>query len=147
MQTRRAEYTIRMLSSQTYGRIVLAVLLLAMLLSASAGVAHFGMDMRQGGMAVCPLMGAPAAVCNMNVFEHIAAWQRAFAGVFAGGRDMVLLLIALAFFLMFGGRHKLAFRSDASPSERSRRFLKDQIDIFNSLQEAFSNGILHPKAF
>lgn len=88
----------------------------------------------------CPFMPGEYAICQMDVFDHIAAWHSAFTGILP-----TILLIALAITLVFA---YWLTSCDRPPDLRyaiSRRETHAH-DTPPPYQELFSNGILHPKS-
>lgn len=131
-----------------YGVRVVALALFILVLFGSTGAVHVGMDMTHDPMMTpCPLTGYSTVMCDMNVLEHIAAWQSAFAATFENARNIGLLVLAFALLLTFGWRRKLVVDRNPPPLRRERHELQKQIGIFNPLREAFSSGIIHPKVF
>jgi hypothetical protein len=132
---------------RTYRTSFLAVVVIAALMLGSAGIFHFGMDMQNDGtMSGCAFMGE-RAICAMTALEHIAAWQSAFAATLpmAGLISLVLLLFVSLFALR---SRKLIFLPDKDPpTYRFRLHYRKRAPFLDPLQEAFSNGILHPKVF
>ena len=111
------------------------------------GLAGSGMVMNtEGHMSNCPFMGV-TALCTMNAFEHIAAWQSMFAALpsqIASTLFALLTLFLLATFFFRCLRDKRAFELIPLPSQRFR----DRVSIIQSpLQEAFSRGILNSKKY
>lgn len=135
-----------MRSLRSYVKIVVTVGLLAFLLFGSAGAMHFGMGMQDGQMPGCPFSGE-GAICTMNPLEHIAAWQNAFTTTVQNERDLTLLLIGLALLFTVGFWRKLFTKKDLRTLQRWHSVLREEFNIFDPLQEAFSNGILNPKVF
>ena len=101
------------------------------------GVSHIGMaPSPDGRMSACPLMGI-VAVCRMNLFEHITAWQSMFAALPA---KEIVFLLALTFLLFLV---PFIFLPVAVPGDaRQHPFVFE-----TPFQKMFSNGILHPKIF
>ncbi|XKT74796.1 MAG: hypothetical protein ACJKTH_01790 [Patescibacteria group bacterium UBA2163] len=97
----------------------------------------------------CPVMPGAHSLCQMDALEHIAAWQdtvTALPSQFAS----VLLTLLLALASVFVARSlALNIYSFFEPFNASPPPLYAGIfiPIANPLQEAFSNGILHPKIF
>lgn len=113
------------------------------------GLSQMSMDMSMmDGKANCPLGGHSMAICQMNPMEHIQEWQSMFTMLPA--KDALLTLSALLFLLAL-----LALRFLNTPSlfkkprleQYVNPFYLNRVPIFNSLQEAFSRGILNPKLF
>lgn len=124
---------------------VLAVV--AMLLTASFGGAHVGMDPdMQGQMSGCPFMGM-SAICNMTPLEHITAWQNMFTTL-PQQKDLFALFFALfgavvAFLWM-----KYRFDPPIGAVEPIQKIsYQAYIPLATALQELFARGILNPKPF
>lgn len=87
----------------------------------------------------CPFMIGEQAVCAMDLFDHIRAWQSTFMAYLPS----VLLLIALAYVCS-------AFWKITDPPNRLLSYLyrprRCQADRNILYQELFSQGILNPKA-
>ena len=131
----------------SYAKIIVVAALLAFLLFGSAGAMHFGMNMGANGkMAPCPFSGE-GAICTMNPLEHIAAWQSAFTTTVQNERDIVLLLIALTLLFTVGFWRELFTKRDLCSLQRWHSVLREELNILDPLQEAFSRGILHSKAY
>ena len=94
---------------------------------------------------VCPLMGGTTSAC-VNVLEHLAHWQSSFTGIFTELLLFVVLLIAacacLRLFHLDLWRFARAFLTSPPKVPHARSLLPRHV-----LQEAFSSGILHSKAF
>lgn len=87
----------------------------------------------------CPFMPGEQAICQMDVFDHISAWQSMFTTT----------LPALAIYLVLTAVIFVAWIYYSPPDlfvraflER-RRFEPARISI---IQELFSSGILNPRA-
>ena len=129
---------------------LVGIALLVFLLVSFLGVAHADMTMGPDGQMSsgdCFMPGMTATLCQMNPLEHIATWQNMFTAV--PSNDILLLLaslLALALGALF-----TTHRSTAPPktlvSQISFVYYKRYIPVSDPLQEAFSNGILHPKFF
>jgi len=75
-----------------YGAIILAFLAVGTFSPLSmAGMEHHEM----GGTSNCPFMIGETAICQMNVFDHIASWQAMFTALPAELSTIILLLLAL----------------------------------------------------
>lgn len=131
-----------------------AILLLAVLAFFSVGflgLGHTNMTMSSNEempTGNCFMPGMTAVLYQMNPLEHIATWQSMFT-VIPSQSDILSLLAALL--ALVAGALFSIYQSIAPPKIRipQSQFLysKRYIPIGNSLQEAFSNGILHPKIF
>lgn len=104
------------------------------------------MEMSHGhGMSDCPFMAQGEVVCAMSVGDHLNAWKGALLSTMPS--VMVLLVAAaMAFVLasvLFFDTSQNRFVSPPLWQLRERTYTF----IYRSLQELFSNGILHPKVF
>lgn len=115
------------------------------------GFSHTNMVMGLDGQMSsgnCFMPGMTEVLCQMNPLEHIATWQNMFTAV--PNQNDILLLLASLLALALGALFT-AYRSTAPPvtAVLQPQFLyyKRRIPIIHLLQEAFSNGILHPKLF
>lgn len=87
----------------------------------------------------CPFMPGEQAMCQMDAFDHISAWQSAFVSVV----PTILILSILAAVVVFAWRHwypppdlilaSVAYRARARTT------------IVPLYQQLFSRGILNPK--
>ncbi len=99
-----------------------------------------------GHMSGCPFMGGPA-LCHMSPLDHAYGLQNMltavpFSGVFA---FFVLLLLALTIVAaapIVWNSISILLEPLLKPPVRAYRFIPR-----HTLQEAFSNGILHSKVF
>jgi hypothetical protein len=97
------------------------------------------MDHRQadGG---CPFMPGEQAACQMDAFDHMSAWQSAFAA--AVPAVFALSLLAAAAILALRRWHP-------PPDAALMRALcrrREEAGVVPLYQELFSSGILNPKA-
>lgn len=93
---------------------------------------------------VCPLMGnTPACV---SIFEHISHWQSSFVAVLTDMLPLVVLLSIVCVCLWLLHYHiwelKRVFSTPWVPPDLLRSLLPR-----HALQEAFSNGLIHPKTY
>lgn len=108
---------------------------------------HFGIDMqREGSTGRCPFMPG-VVICNMTPLEHISAAQSMF-NILPQDKEffaLLMLLLATAIAVSLLGQRKLLF----PPAIRRIGFVPRHEDVllFRPLQEAFSNGVIHSKAF
>lgn len=116
------------------------------------GLGHANMTMGSAGempAGNCFMPGMTEALCQMNPLEHIASWQSMFTAVPSQG-DVILLLLALlalALGALFIHPHRSASPPQATVLQTPFLYYKRRIPIVHPLQEALSNGILHPKIF
>lgn len=105
-----------------------------------------GMTM-DGSMSDCPYMSHEAALCPMNLLDHIDAWKASFVSIaptfftLAGLLMFAIVAASVAPNLLRKVRVWLLKVTIHRHPAYSARF------IVRPLQELFSNGILHPKLF
>lgn len=112
-----------------------------------ATVGMFGMGSAMhmdetGAMAGCPFDGF-AKVCSMGLVEHLQAWQN-FFNVFPSKTYFLigaLVFLTLAFLTRGFDWDARLIRKSLYHKERFR------LSIFHFLEEAFSQGIVHPKIY
>ena len=112
------------------------------------GLPQIGMD--TGGTTMrCPFSGHSMSICSMNPLEHIEEWQSMFTAL--PSKDILLLILSI--FLTILALLGLKYFKEISLSNLLRletgadSFYLRTVPIPNSLQEAFSQGILNPKLF
>ena len=125
------------------GGMIFIVVLGTMFLS----LFHMSTDMdMHGGMVDCPFMAHVDVICPMDLADHLGAWKSVFTAVV----PTVLLLIGLAGAVALTNTvlHHL-FARERKPIPISFRYLRERTYTFSSrtLQDLFSDGILHPKVF
>lgn len=110
-------------------------------------IPQMSMDMRvSGGNINCPFGGHSTAICQMNPMEHIQEWQGIFT--ILPIQNTSLLFTFFAFLVI----SKLKFRNRFLILEAPLVILGSlysliSFQIFDSLEELFSSGILNPKVF
>ena len=125
----------------------IALAVFAMLLFGFCG---FGTNMdMNGAMVNCPFAGHSMSICKMNPMEHIQEWQSMFTILPAKDTLSSLLSVLLALLVLLGLRFfkKFSLYDQPWPEVYINPFYLRRSHIFNSLKEAFSNGILNPKIF
>jgi hypothetical protein len=76
-----------------YGILITAFLYVSVFaLPAMATMEHHEMG---GAMSNCPFMVGETALCQMNIFDHIASWQAMFIALPAELSTVLLLLLSL----------------------------------------------------
>jgi lipoprotein signal peptidase len=128
-------------------RNFVVVLFLAILLVGPFGIPRFGIDtLLNGQMVLCPFMHG-GSVCNMTPLEHAGAAHSMF-NVLPSGRDSFLTLLFLltsVFLVIF-----LVQKKFCSLARLVSRIFIPHDDYrlpYRPLQEAFSNGLIHSRAF
>lgn len=139
-------------SVQKIARVFLFLGLIAFLFLGSFGLSQTSMLMMDAdgtmAMSTCPFMSEHAVVCNMHLLEHIAAWQSVFTNVLLQQNSAMLILLLLTA-LIAGSVWIGLWRSWVEDVSKRVHYVRrrDPVPLLSSLQELFSNGILHAKAF
>ncbi len=121
------------------------LLVVAIVLTSFFGAAHLGMDSGMGGqMGPCPLMPG-VAICNMTPLQHMAAAQSMFTTLPQSSDIFSLLLMLLASVIAATVLSKTFLAPP--PSVPTRFVTRREYIPFSPLLEAFSNGVIHSKAF
>lgn len=130
--------------------LIVTLLTLSFLLIGSLGVLTMGTEMQSDGhMPGCPFMGENA-ICGMSPLEHMAAWQSMFVSTLTKiFKTHQLLLLVAAIFAAFLTMRLLFETALDLLASRQRLYLKYSYAYayVPPLQEAFSQGILHPKIY
>lgn len=117
-------------------------LLLVLLIGGAFGVWHA--PSVDGQMSGCPFMAHAASLCGMGPSEHIALWERLFTA--APHRAFLLLLSVLLLSAALFRLRSLRVRTWVSPVQyQAYRRLALAFAPLDPLEQAFSQGILHPK--
>lgn len=125
-----------------FKNVIKLLVVLAILAVPLFGISCFGLGMDMGSpTANCPFGGHLMSVCEMNPMDHIQERQSIFTTLPA--KD-TLALLSLLFAMI--GLLKL-WQIFSVPKISKADFYIHRPPIFNSLQEAFSKGILNPKIF
>lgn len=129
-------------------RLLTALFTLLFLGVMFGGLFHMsaGMDMSDNASG-CPFMSHEETLCSMSIFDHFGVWQSNFLAIvptltlLLGALAATVVLLSLAPNLIFSKRKIL--------NEIYILYKKKEALFFPkfSLQEQFSNGILHPKLF
>lgn len=125
------------------------VVLTSVAVASMLGMWHVpGLGMgRDGEMRGCPLMVGMATLCTMNTFEHLAVWQRMFTAI---PSTLGPLLLFLSMWVFLAVRFWRVLHPPNDPLRVSHR-LRERLRLLfvppDSLKEAFSRGILHPKIY
>ena len=130
----------------------LAVLVgLSFLTLALIGPTHaFGMEMnKNGNMNGCIFTGK-AEICRMNFLEHLTSWQALFNVLPIKATTALLTTLLLFIFVFAIFERKLCLIDLINPIlNRKKLYSRSRLDFPspNSLQEAFSQGILNSKTY
>lgn len=127
---------------------ILAPLLLTTLLFVGLfGLFHITVSMNNPGQGMGCLYMDIASLCTMNPFQHIAVWQNVFTASFP--KEIFSLIAFILLIILFAFTSWSFWRNSkiALFVARVWQFISQIFIVRNPLQEAFSNGILHPKIF
>ena len=138
---------VNILTRESIAQRLLFLGMIAFFAGGFLGLTHFAMATGPDGqMSNCPFMGV-AALCQMNPLQHIAEWQKFFTAL--PPNNWATILIIASFILLAVRGLKYIGRTDP-PLMVSLRLQLSSISFLSCkdpLQEAFSSGILNPKAF
>lgn len=127
-------------------KLIASVLFLFLLGIMTMGLFHMSSRMMSGGMENCPFMAHEEALCPMSFTDHVEAWRSTFLAV-APTTLLLLSLFAVAPLLAAVAPNLLVRQFVLQPvlagMQRERTYTYSR----RSLQELFSNGVLHPKLF
>lgn len=118
---------------------------ITLLFAGSVGMPGMSMNV-EGQMSNCPFMGV-TVVCTMSPLEHMAAWQNMFAALPLKDMAALASLLILAVFTAFFLRDVWDTSQLHLVAAHRQRFRRRTYSVRSELQDAFSNGILHPKVF
>lgn len=104
-----------------------------------------GMD-TAGGMTDCPFMAHDEIVCSMNIADHMGAWKSAFLAVTPTVFSLLPMAGAVALVASVA-LHLSVFKRRPIPILHRQLRERTYTFSYRSLQELFSNGILHAKVF
>lgn len=115
------------------------------------GIFHFDMDMTSDGqMSSGCFMPGMSTICQMDPIEHITEWQSMFTAI-PGNSDVLTILLILLTSVLLGfvliKRSTHPHLSQSPPSKSLSFYQRRHVPIVSHIQEAFSNGILHPRLY
>jgi hypothetical protein len=87
----------------------------------------------------CPFMPGEQAICQMDAFDHISAWQSTFTTILPTVVSLVLLIGVVFVFWKYYSPPDLFVRHTL------KREKQNPIRV-SIVQELFSSGILNPRA-
>lgn len=92
-------------------------------------------------------MDGSSSFCQMNISEHISAWQKFFTIL----KEKNLLLSLFSLLIIFSvGLFAAKEQEDKAQYQRLRNYLyryKPEIKLFDHLILAFSDGLIHSKIY
>ena len=111
------------------------------------GFSHFSMTTESyGKMSDCPFMGV-TALCQMSPLEHLATWQTMFTTIPQQEKNIFAILASFIFLFSLIWLGSFIPKKDLLKYKFQLIAQTDNISFQTSLEEAFSNGIVHPKIF
>jgi hypothetical protein len=130
----------------TLKKALVGVFALAILLVSAVGVSYsaMAMGMNHSGMVACPFMGHREAVCSMNIFEHLSAWQSMFSATPVESLSLLVLLLLALFF--FSHYYKRLWILNPLPQFAYVR-IDPNVSPHDSLRQFIARGLMHPKIF
>lgn len=142
-----AIYWLPMNAKRHVAHMFLAIAIATFVLGGFLTSSHLGMDMQiERTQGLCPFLPG-VVICNMTPLQHIAAAQNMFNTLPQDKDFFALLILFLAAAVAVNLLHqkKLLF----PPVIPRIGFVLRSEDtlLFRLLQEAFSNGVIHSKAF
>ena len=129
--------------SQTLPKLIITISVFTALFFGITGFG-LGMDM-MSPTANCPFGGHSMSICKMNTVEHIQELQSMFTMLPA--KNTLALFLFLALFALYKLRHTLSIPKLSQVDSSVNRFYIHRPRIIDSLEDAFSSGILNPKIF
>ncbi len=96
-------------------------------------------SMQHHEMSGCPFMPGEQAICQMDAFAHISAWQSMFASTVP--TTFIIALLAVAILLAWQSWWPPPLQIIRSSLYERRR----ELAFIPLLQQLFSDGILNPK--
>lgn len=114
------------------------------------GIAHpAGMEANEKGEMSGCIFAGEAAMCNMNVIEHISSWQGMMTGIVQDipAAALVLSIVLIAAFTAPAARMLLVDHVKRIVLQRLSFLFNTLGAVFNPLQRAFARGILHPRIY
>lgn len=106
-----------------------------------------GMEIMGGQMSSCPFMMGQAAMCHMDVAQHIAKWQQAFLGIPTQANILAFAILLFAIVIFF---IRPFFQLEELTKFVARLYAYHKAHLLivcNPLLGAFSDGILNPKIY
>lgn len=103
---------------------------------------------RDGNMRGCLFGMRQAAICQMNVAEHMVKWQQGRMGITKNVRLLLVTLLSVLVILPYLG--KILKKPRANFVIAKLRYYKKQEHVFKLFQYllvAFSRGILNPRIY
>lgn len=129
-------------------RMIGATLAIVFLSVTSFGLFYMSAGMKMtSGTPDCPFMTHGETLCAMSIVDHISAWQSTFLAVIPA--FLLLILAATGAVTLYTKRTLRLFIKLSNRILLRFKYSINRVHTFppRSLQELFSNGILHPKLF
>lgn len=133
----------------SFGKIVLALVTVSFLWLGAFGLTcRMGEMTNESAMNTC-LFNIKESICTMNFSEIVSLWQGMFAGLQQDLEITSLFLCMIAVAAVCLLNLLLLYGFSEHIFSRWRLYLKKNsyFYFFNSLREAFSQGIINPKIY
>lgn len=137
------------LANKKFVNIVFILIAISFLWFGTFGLLQHMVEMKSDSIMNGCLFNGQTEVCAMNFSEHITTWQSMLTSLPQDvGLLAMLILAVISITIIFFWRNFISEISESITS-RSKLYIKQfsQIQVFNSLREAFSQGILNPKIY
>lgn len=140
-------YTHPMVAGKAFVKTALHAFVIIFVLTAFLGASHWGMDVKtEGAMGLCPFMPG-VVICNMTPLEHISAAQSMFNTLPQDKNVFVLLILLLAAAISISLLYQWKLLFPPVIQRIGSGLRREDAPLLRPLQEAFSNGIIHSRAF
>ncbi len=137
------------LHKNTILKTIFLLTAVALLWFGTFGLIYHMDEMKQDGHIGGCLFSGQSEVCAMSFSEHVSFWRSAFTTMPPSNILLNLLILTIFSILMLAFRRDSLFEFFDLISSRFKLYIKQhfQITFFDSLKEAFSQGILNPKTY
>lgn len=139
------------LSLNKFSKILLILTTISFLWLGTFGLLSHMSEMRsdnQMTMGGC-LFDGQEEICNMDFSEHLSVWQSVLTSLPQNFGLLNMLILAIVLVVIIPFLHDPLSRLSERIRFRYKLYIKQhpQINLFNFIQEIFSQGILNPKLF
>lgn len=102
---------------------------------------------KMGHMSRCPLVNDQSSICSMSFADHMTKWQQLFTADHQLQNLAIFLSLLAMTFVYFIIRRDTQLSESALYIYRYHKQRQIEAKLFNPLQQAFSDGIIHPKLY
>ncbi len=130
-------------------KIMFALTAVAFLWISVIGLFYHMNEMKADGTAGGCLLNEQLEVCNMNFSEHIILWQKMFTILPRETKLLSLFVLAILLAALIVLRQKFLREFSRRVASFWKLYIQQhpQINLFNFIEEEFSQGILNPKIY